>query len=351
MESENNRIKSLEQIIEIIEKTEKEEIIKYEFDILEYLFRHFLTNKENDNLSNILIKKGFEDLFKAKSLLPFCRIIAKKNLEIKTKLKESFENYNHIIKNFTNLNNELKLSNSLETSILFTYLLYNGYFSINKEHKYSLENRLIIPEFFSFDIFHGQGACLNYSDMLTDLLNALNYDAATIINYVDKKTKNDYFPNIEVKMKKPKGYTKLFHSTIGDKGGKKIGNHACTLIKENSEYYIYDSTNLTMFECKNSKEAIHNIGTGKLTLNPYFSKIITNDWKVYTTIKDFCKADDYTCPYNRKNFIYTNEELIEMLNNNKALLDDFYNEIFCYIYDIVSETSDPKKIKKLIKET
>ena len=57
--------------------------------------------------------------------------------------KESFERLQNILKTYKVLSSELNINDPLELCILFTYLLWNGYFSVSKEHTYELKKRLL----------------------------------------------------------------------------------------------------------------------------------------------------------------------------------------------------------------
>ncbi len=53
----------------------------------------------------------------------------------------TFNVYNSILNKFKKLTVELKLDNSLKIADLYTYLLWNGYFSITRENNFVPDNR------------------------------------------------------------------------------------------------------------------------------------------------------------------------------------------------------------------
>ena len=61
---------------------------------------------------------------------------------------------------------ELGLTNSLEISNLFSYLLWNGYFSKTKQNRYQQLGRKNISGLFYADIMDGIGVCLNHAYVL-----------------------------------------------------------------------------------------------------------------------------------------------------------------------------------------
>lgn len=297
---------------------------------------------------NIISMLSDESMKEVRNIFYMCTfykmLVDKYNNESNVLYKIAASNYEKIVKKMNILAKELNLSNSLEISFLFSYLLYNGYFSITADHKFRIENRLVIPEYFCFDLFHGGGVCLNSSDMLTDILVDAGYQASVIFNVMGNDLTKDYKSNIEVQCEKPKLGTKIGNLFSGF-SYKKVGNHACTLIIERDKPYIFDSTNITMFKCVNNKEAVHSLGMGKLVLKPYVSCFLASDDMNYEAIKNLCLRDDYSSPYTRKDFIFTSEECIEKFNSNQNVINDFREEIFPYIDGIVQDTKVKQKRK------
>lgn len=339
-----------DEVLHLLE-TEKDYKV-LEFYLFEYFISYYelLHKKEIDEKDKDIviesIAENTDDSFAGVRFLAslyesYGRTITPKYEEL---YKESSVFYNDIINKFNILSKELNLSNSLEKSLLFTYLLYRGYFSITGEHKYKMENRLTIPGFYSFDIFLGGGVCLNYSDMLTDILNSDGYSAATIVNDVLDVSKRFYTPDIERGIAKAKLHSKLMQFLVTGIT-KKTGNHACTLIIEGDKPYIYDPTNLMMFECVDNKNASSSLAVGNIHLKPYFSMILGDSDINYEAIKNLTLRSDYTSPYNRKSFIFTSEECVDMFNSNKNIFSDFHDDIMSSITSIVEDVKVKNKRK------
>ena len=83
----------------------------------------------------------------------------------------TLEIYKEILLSTKKLANELNLTNSLELCVLYTYLLWNGYFSKDKQLKYQTVGTNCIPGTYPYTIMSGGGVCLNFSEMLTDFIN------------------------------------------------------------------------------------------------------------------------------------------------------------------------------------
>ena len=91
--------------------------------------------------------------------------------EEKQKINEKlyYVAYMHIIMKIVKLFKELYIINPLEIKIVYEYLLYNGYFSIDKKFKFSTDNRKLNIYIPGADIIRGNGVCINISDMLKEI--------------------------------------------------------------------------------------------------------------------------------------------------------------------------------------
>ena len=262
-----------------------------------------------------------------------------------TELMVVNQNYKVILQKTKQLSQELNLQNSLEIASLYTYLLWNGYFSENQSLTFQTSNRIMIDQHYSFDIMNGHGVCLNFSDMLTDFINDFDYSAATLINRLDVNYKRDYMPKIERKVGKDRLGSKIL-GKIMTPISNKVGNHAFTLIKENEQMYIYDPTNLMIFDIKDKFNCDNVCGTGSSKIKPYFSHFINKSGKAEETLVNFNMETIFRLPYDRKTFICTFEECFEKFSNNTYLLNRFYDDIHSNIESISNNVSN---IKKLIK--
>lgn len=313
------------------------------------LFKYFSNAKEfdrnyNSDIIELLVEKKMHSVANLMLLTPFVGMFKRAQNNEPT-YEVAKENYNEIIIKCNELAKELNLNSTLELSILFSYMLYSGYFSINGVHKYQIEGRANILSAFAFDIFRGGGVCLNYSDMLTDIITANGYDAATILNFVDSKTKSRYTPDIKRQEVSPKLFTKVFMSIVHP-ASKKMGNHACTLIIDRDKPYIFDSTNLMMFECVDNKKAVNSVGEGHLNLKPYISYMLAKNVPNYNAIEKLCLTSDYTSPYTGRDFIFNFENCVHYFNENQRIFTDFHEDIMGNITEIVKDTERAKSKRK-----
>lgn len=262
------------------------------------------------------------------------------------KLKLIDDNYKNILSKTKLLSEELNLKNSLEIANLYTYLLWNGYFSKDFELKFQSFKRNMINAHYSFDIMSGIGVCLNFSDMLTDLINLYDYSAASVINKFDVKQKRYYVPDIERKIAKVNIGNKI-KASIFKPLANMTGNHAFTLIVDKEKMYIYDPTNFMIFNIDSRFKCTNICGTRGCELKPIFSHFINNSEKANFALGALNLNNSYESPYTRKDFIFTFENCVDTLNDKKSLLNSFHQEILNNI-KVIDENS--KDVKKLIKE-
>ena len=278
----------------------------------------------------------------------FSKVYKEKTQETENYFQDSEYYYNNILNKFKVLSKELKLANSLELSTLYTYLLWNGYFSKDKKFNYEIENRALIEGRFSYDIMNGNGVCLNFSDMLKDILNNCGYKSSTLLNRPinTKELKNNYVIDIERNAKNPKPLTKVL-PIILQPLVKRMGNHAFNLIEENSKLYIYDATNLILLELNDKYIASLLVGKGEFSLKPYLS-IAFNDEKSRKLLYLLNETKEFSTPYTRKDYIITSENSMELFNSNKSLLDDYHEDINNDIVNIANSVDYYKKNKRKI---
>lgn len=263
------------------------------------------------------------------------------NLEVK---KEILSYYKKVLETAKKLALELKLDNTLELCNLYTYLLWNGYFSKDKKLTYKVEDRINIYSSYSSDIMNGFGVCLNFSDMLTDFINEFDYSASTLVNYMDKSCKIDK-SSIKRNKVDSKEKSKIINALISAIT-KKTGNHAFNLINENGKLYIYDSTNIALSKIINKEKVNLLSGTGEILLKPYFSYVLNTSDKSVETLDLLHTTKEIISPYTRSKFSIEWQFCLELFDNNKNLLDNFYDDVRSNILKIVKVTNEVQKRKR-----
>ncbi len=350
-------INDLKKFIEDLEKIEDCNIKKV--FITEFCSK--LDGKENKELLERIMNEVFVEKMSSQDLrmVKYCQEarttyqqFSEITLNNREKYHQAFKNYDILLRKTILLGRELKLKNSLEVSNLYTYLLWNGYFSLSKEHKYSLtRGNLRIGDYFT-DIVRGRGVCLNYSVMLDDLLTEGNFLSTVILNRIGGKIKRDYTPDLKRNIEKNLFSTIRMNMTklINRKGN----NHACTLIQENNLFYIYDPTNLVIVQLDGATMATVIAGKGTLLLDPYMSYLMFDTAEKRSLINNLCNQENFSCPYNRRDFIFCWENNLEVFQENISLIEDYYTDIKTHLEQIANSTTDvstSKHVKGLTKKS
>ena len=101
-------------------------------------------------------------------------------------------NYNNIINSTIKLIGELDISDSFLMCQTITYLLWLGYFSINKEYSYSADDYVIDNLLIGTGVMYGKAKCVNNSYFLRDVLNGSGIRSFSISTNVDGMKKNGH---------------------------------------------------------------------------------------------------------------------------------------------------------------
>lgn len=332
----------------------KSKIITMDPELVEYTFFKIFMADPNHNYE--MIKFFKDDVPKIQKMYNISQKVSslintsKESRELINQITSSNINYKKILEKCRDLALELSLKSSLEVANLFTYLLWNGYFSVDKNLVYQSKDRLNLPGLYSYDIMSGKGVCLNFSDMLSDYINEFeNYSAATLINSVDDELKKNYKVEIVRKTKEKTLSEKIFVRLLNP-FIKISGNHAYNLIKENKNMYIYDSTNLSAFNIINKNKSILINGTGTSDIKSYLSYFLNLSDKSIDTLDLLHKTSEFDLGCSIGDFIITWEECLHLLKKNKNILNDFYSEIQNNILEISKNNLSAKLIIKEYKK-
>jgi len=311
------------------------------------LLKTFLELRKYENKKEaemFITNYSLKDMLKMSSRALFVMTVDDMTKQSKTKFSNEFDSfYNAILDNWIKLSSELKLTNSLELSNLFTYLLWNGYFSKTKVHTYQIEGRTLLDGFFALDIMNGNGVCLNYSDMLKDFLIRSGINSSVIINYSSGAIRdNNALKLIKRNVNQAKLYTKVGFMFLA-RLIKKTGNHACTLIEENGKIYIYDPTNLLCAKIDDYETASIIDGTGSIKLKPYFSFCFANSDIEKNTLEKLFDNSSLVSPYNKEDINLAWNNCVALFESNRHLIEDCYDETRSDIEKISNNLAECKK--------
>ena len=215
------------------------------------------------------------------------------------------------------------VDNPTSQFIVFTYLLWNGYLSENKEYKYEDKNLHNIRGYEELDIISGHGNCRSNVNAMKKIFTFLGYNVYTLINSTSL-----YYTDYAINYGNDN--TKLTDGRIHNEDADEspIGNHANLLLEKNNNYYIYDPTNNLIFKVNAPLTADLYNGCGKCYIKPW-GFIIFDHFDVEKTLDILFKIKSQ----NKENFL-TKEEIVEITLNtfsrikqNKTIISDFYSLI------------------------
>ena len=286
--------------------------------------------------------KKFYRKYDETTLKFYKEIFAKQKREIVN--QPYYESYQNIINSTARLIREMGSKDPITASVIFEYLLWNGYFSQDKQLVYCVSGRINNMTITGADIMRGKSVCLNNADMLTRVLQSMGMEAYIMGcgTFPKKDTKREFKVNIERNMIKEK--EGLLKRLIGFPLTRIIGNHAVTLVKSGETYYVSDPTSLAFASITDFLKARY-IGINlDMKLKPWLLLAVGEGDKkenLDSMVKAFLLSDRKPIPSTNIKELYDN--LIPLLDESKPLLNDFHAENRRDI-DTVSKTLTKVKI-------
>ncbi len=313
------------------------------------IFKIFYYNSEDEQL----IKKLGESITKYKFINSVYYDTMKEGIlanaiaglvrENRDKYSKVMLEYKILLEKMSYLAKELNLQNSLELNILFSYLLWNGYLSKNKEYRFNSNDKKNIPGLFFADIMDGFGVCLNNSEMLKDFLNHNGYISSLCQNFFNNKSEVNNIINIERKNDEVESKKNLIERIL-----KRKPNHVFNIIEDSNQLYIYDSTNLLLHKIINPYESTLINGKGNFKLFPYQSYMNCANSQEIELLDKLITTDNYSSPYTKEDLISTSEIILEIIQSSRTLLEEFYTDVRPNIL-CISEMTDKIKSRNRIR--
>lgn len=264
----------------------------------------------------------FYKFYSEEQVNKFKDFFASKREEIKS--SDFYCAYLSIIKNAALIIKSLGVDNPFQASVIFEYLLWNGYFSKNKKLVYSISNRSNNIGALGLDIMLGKSVCINNATMLSDILNEMNIRSYVVGCKVNNSEKNklSYKPNIFRNIEDDKN--SIFSSIFG----KIIGNHAVTLFEWNNMYFLSDPTSLGFLNFNDFMRAKFIGAKLSIDIKPWLMLLLSygeiQNEEFYEIFETSFKYSDSQMSLG---FVEEfSEASLEICQQNKILLEDFYNE-------------------------
>jgi hypothetical protein len=251
-----------------------------------------------------------------------------------------YKTYYEIIHKIVLLCNEMSIKNPNEVSLLFEYLLWNGYFSRDKVMYYSF-NRVIVPGLYGASIMDSKGVCLNTACMLTDILCSLNIEAYTVGCSIPMgKAKCYYIPPIK-RFKDLSHNVKKGNYNYEDKlllPVKERAEHAVTLYKTVDGYVYSDTVNMLFLNNDNILKASY-VGANKSVIIKPYCLLLQNEvsYESFRELFEDVLAHENFSYMDVDFMINFSERIIEVCKNSVGLFNDFYDDIRIDIDEVCRE--------------
>ena len=212
---------------------------------------------------------------------------------------------------YLKLGEKLGLSNSLELSYYFLYLLHNGYFNINHKNLYDDSSYAAYMGLEFMIIFKGKGVCYEFSRGLVDFLKVAEISAASMLCNIDD-VKGLYYDRskIEINETDSKDLTKKF-------------NHMAVLIKDN-EHLLFCPTNDMLFKMKSNTEGTCVGGKGTVLIDPYQSYAMSYSQDELDMINSLLKAKPILTDLSE--YEKTRDRCLDIFKNNEKRLEKVFQK-------------------------
>lgn len=261
------------------------------------------------------------------------------------------EAYYSVVRKAAQLLKELKPEDAVEASKMFDYLLWNGYFSQNKNFAYSISDRVNNPQLLGADVMRGKSVCLNNAAMLAQVLREYGTDAYLLganVEHVHAVPSGDVEldGNLGRTVIKPKFKDIVKSGLLRLTPLRMMGNHAITAIKEDDRYFISDPTNQVVGNFTDLLKVQNTTGEIDMTIKPWLTVVMDR-----IKPEDFHDLIDRSFMYSDEDVVTSRREMRSMINANmkcmlqRNLLDDFYDDAKENI-DTVSKTLVKQLITK-----
>ena len=240
------------------------------------------------------------------------------------------------------IKNEFGITDSMATSVIFEYMLWNVYFSKHNCYVFSQKGRVNNRNNYGADIMRGRGVCLNIAWMLNDLLNNAgisSYFAACKL----KKTEEEFFESVDIQRNiemKNSLLNIIAQKTILNIITEKLGNHAVVLVEKDDDLFIVDPTNLLFLKFTDFLTSNELNRTIECILKPFVTLVATG-MNPEELLNILLKTDDVKNKNSeylwKDNIEELYEKNIDLCEKNIPLLKDFHNQIYDDI-DVVCKT-------------
>lgn len=257
------------------------------------------------------------------------------------------KNYSKILNGYKDLVKELNLTSSLDIANLFSILLWNGYFSENKNYVYGISNRMMEEKNLQSLIMQGHGACFENARMLNDFIKICNKRSSMIMCYMDaentkinrpKEVKIKYDNTAQTLRRKKKHSLKGLLEDFLVKNYS--GNHIINIIEDDDKLIFYDVTNNCILSILNDETLKLTNGEGKYTIFPFTASQLLGPFTDFDHLIKLLGNEELTSNLNEEEFKEQFRKIYSMFLENKQFVNDIYTDIHKNIENINQEVRE-----------
>lgn len=249
----------------------------------------------------------------------------KKEYNLK-KYSAEISTYYAIMKEAKNFLKDIGIKkDAFEYSGALSYLVWNGYFSNNKNFTFKDYELEELSGFEGMNVIYGEGCCRNITRFFKDSFDEKKIPSNIILNniYFD----GSEFFDLDIKRNSTNGPLEKasFGETYVD-DNEEIANHSCILFKHNKKYFVYDPTNINIYAMNGTKGKLV-LGDGYIQTHPYSLMTLGDleDYEMEYIVSDMSNAKvSYRSNDKALNKIING---CELLQENSDLCSDFHDTI------------------------
>lgn len=238
------------------------------------------------------------------------------------------EKYDNIIKITAEFIKEVGLQDNYTSYYtIFSYLLWNGFFSKDMKYIYNNNDLLDLKGFEGLNVISGKGNCRSISNILNSISQQLGFDTHFLINSYRTNYRN-YILDIERNDEYGLILPSKLHDVSYDMTIDSVGNHASILINQNGNFYVYDCTNLSVYKVDETLIANLYNGVGECHIKPW-GFIRYENMKQLDILKLLHSINSQN-QYSFMSHLEIREIMDESLNickKSKSLILDFHSQI------------------------
>lgn len=293
---------------------------------------------EDNNIDLNTLKSFVSSIYSTSITLNF------RTQKLTEEYKELNTLYNELLENTANFYKALGLNNPVEIFAIFVYMYRSGYFSYNKDFKYST-NMKDFAKLNGLDVIRGKGVCRSISSMLTDLYRKMGMNSSNLTVRANDESIKNLQKLGPIKLEKEPSSKRFVKIVSATTKYIPLSNHLITMVEKDGINYIFDPTNDGFLHNTEKNRLI--VPGKKEYMNNYTLGMMTTLLNILGAYNDginiFKKFEQLDLPTLKEKYyelIYN--QTIENYTKNNEIFEKFYEsnkEIINKIYEISNDQS------------